>query len=175
MAGIESVIADQLVLSLTEFCITNAATNPADFVIVGMPGPEHQYSTVVSIHTEDPRGPRFAADAVASGKSRARWFFPNSTGGWRMLMVTGTIQVDVHVEEATPAALLAVLSDQVERVCAAINQDADLINLTDDHDNTVLVFETMDISGYNATNQFASAFQRWISWVAFVSRQDCRS
>lgn len=173
MAGMESILCNQLALTLREFCITNAATNKADHVVIGRPDLEYRDDIVLSIYTQHPRGAEVARDYLASGRKAGRWSFPNESGGGVIEAIVGIVQVDVR-KAGTAATTLVTLSDVVERVKTGIDTDRDLISLTDDHNGTLLEIEVVEVSGYDGTTGVVSTHQRWVSFLAFVSRQYCR-
>jgi len=178
--GMEAVLGQQLKTVLEKWCITNVAADDdskADAVVLGKPTSELRDPIVISIHLQHPLGIGADKDTLAAGPPRARnersWTFPAEIGGGSIWKIIGTVQVNIREREAYEDAIETIAS-VIERVRAAINQDASLVPLKDDFGNTVIVLETFQAEGYAGGGGEVSINFRWVDWRAFCHRTDCR-
>jgi len=179
--GIESVLAAALKTVVTKWCITDvAADDPsrANWVVLGKPTRELRDDIVVSIHMQHPLGINADKDAMVSGKptttAERPWDWPKELGGGKVEKYLGCIEINIREREEYEDSV-SIISSVYERVKAAVNRDPDLVPLTDDWGNTLMILETWQAYGHESGGGAVSISRRWVDWRAFVYRVDCRS
>jgi hypothetical protein len=177
----ESLLADEMETVLTDWCINDPDEDDdtkANNVIIGKPTRELRNKIVVSIHTNHPLGvgsdkDRLVEGPPRSGDERPLYFERESTGGARVEMMFGAIQIRIRQDSNHKQALNFVAVNE-DRIKKAINRDSRLRVLEDDLGNTMVWLETYESPGYAAGGGDTSIFIRWIGWRAVIVSSNTR-